>query len=760
MPETLYIGGTLSNGNIIDYRIAFTMADSSQLEYETSVSLDGSEMRSDELYITLRCRESVVTVSADALPDFPGLVVTDYAEFRTVNDETFLTAGDDVFKVPVTADLAEIWLGMFRGVGPSTPVWYDNGAGRLEKYYWKSMKRVAKYDFELTVQSPVGRLTSKFEGGVYNGEPLSSVLYAVIGGIPVLFDGRLNQIGVYGWLPYRTRRECLHILSIAYGFIILRDENRDLFFTLPPSDAAELPDSVIYDGGSVDYRIGETYARADVTEYEFLKTSNSETVTLFDNTGGTAVTGHRVIFSDAPVYNLTVSGNLRIDDKEDGLKDCGPNYAVVTGVGVLKARAYMKVSGVASFAGDPAADPERVLTVENIPVITSLNSATVAAKYLSSANASAVVEMDFIRGTQNAGDLLSFADPYGATRTGYLLSMSGKVTSIDRVAARFLCGYTHHWGNTYNVVIPLTGAGIWTVPENLDSETIRIVLISGGNGGESGQHGTDSGADGRGDEIGGCAHGSPGAGGKINVIEIAVSAGETFSYQCGAGGAGGLPSGDYDTDENGRKTYRVNPGGTGGATIFGAYSSDSGAASEIGYYDIIHKIQYGLPGPDNGVGGGAATTATENENPADPQWTDVVKTYVEILINNLPRYSVSGDVGSGDHFAQDGDWAYGGLGGGAAVNANGERGADAPRRDTGGRGGKGANADALFPADTRAYGSGGSGGHGGGEGGRGGKGYTTDSENSYASDGARGVGGSGSPGQDGKAGCILIYYHN
>lgn len=744
--ETVYVGGTLSDGQISGAAFAFRSdADQiAELSYVQSVSLDGNEMQSDEIYVTVRVKNS-----------------------------------PDAF--PAALDSA--------GISRAAPVWLDradeNGARRLEKYYWKSVERVSRYNYEITAQSPFGRLNSDFPGGLYQGEITLKALLENIAGtvVPVSVDERLN-FKAYGYLPYATRREAVHMLSLAYGFIILRGADCNLFFTLPTTQARELPDEIIYNGGSVSYATGKTYARIDVTEYAFLKTENDKRVTLFDNADGSSPAADRqtVKFSEAPVYGLSASDGLTLHDGE-----CGPNCAVVSGVGRLTGKAYAKIASVFSLDGDPNAEEDAVLTIDGVPMITSLNSETVAAKYRSSANAPAVIGMDFVRGSQTPGDLFSFVDPYGTPRTAYLTAISGKISAIDRASAQFLAGYSHYWGNAYNAVFIFTSSGTWTVSPSLDGANIRVALIGGGTGGASGQHGADNGPDGRGDKISGGLHGESGGGGKVRVVEIAAHEGQTFSFVCGAGGAGGQPSDDFDTDDNGNKTYRNNPGASGTASVFALtqsglvieqWSSDDGAASNVGYLDILNGVRYAAQGPDNGIDGGAATTATENNDRSNPAYVEPVTTN-SVIFPWDPQFWTSGGVGNGWHYHQDKDgdypafdnWAYGGLGGGAAVGNGGADGQDAPPwayGDTGGRGGDGADAVAMFPdlisADNRhLFGSGGSGGHGGGEGGAGGTGHTTaivlpSGDTADAFDGAAGTGGAGSAGQSGAPGCILLYY--
>ncbi len=714
--------------------LVFGRGNLSELSYVQSVSFDGNELQSDEIYATIRANGNV-------------------------ND----------------------WLALWSGVRKDTPVYVtreDNA--RREKFYFKSLARVAKYDFELTAQSPIGKLESEFHGGLYDGQRLPEVIADVLRDetsgdenakiVPYSVNPALKAVLVYGWAPYQSRRDTLRLLARAYGFIIRRDSGGDLHFTVPDTQAYVIPADKIFTNGSVDYSMGKTYYRVDVTQYAFLPASDDKETTLFDNTeSGMAANRQLVKFSDAPCYNV----------RADGLEviESGVNYAIVSGVGTLYGTPYARSESVVSVDGDPDADPNNILTIDGVTLITALNAESVGERWRDIRNAPAIVHADLRRTSQKCGDFVSFTDPYGDARTGYITALSGSVTTIDKPSAEILTGYVPSWGADYDAVQVLSKpSGNWPVPAYLDGKTIRVVLISGGTGGASGQHGTDNKTiDGATVEVSGCGHGDAGSGGKINVIKLSVTAGQVFSYECGTGGAGGLPSADYDAISDKDKlsyVYRKNGGTAGTASTFAevgsenSYSSDDGASNPSGYYDVINKVSYAVSGPNNGIDGGAATSGRENGNRNNPVYIhdDPEKDYPIIRLPWDERYAwqsgVEGDGGyqdQGTHF----EWAYGGLGGGAAVGDYGGAGGNVNWRlfpDVGGAGGDGADAVAMFPYDNRAYGSGGSGGHGGGEGGQGGSGHTTEEGGGMARDGARGSGGSGSAGQDGADGCILIYY--
>lgn len=695
----------------------------------------------------------------------------------------------DVFTAIVQDDPTN-WMLRWRGVNMSCPVFLTIGT-RTEKYYYKSITRIGKTDFELSAQSPLGRLTDDYPGnlysapgGLYPAAPLPDVIAAIIGGVVPDYSVNplLESVKVYGWIPYQDRRTTLHQLALAYGFLIRRNDNHDLYFTVPDTSAYNIPDSAIFTGGSVAYRFGETYARADITAYDFRET-DTESITLYDNAGGVPADNLLVRF-ESPVFSLHADDTLTVHK-------AGVNYAIVSGSGQLTGKPYAKIASVVSVDGDPDADPQHVLSVSDVPVITSLNAVAVGERLLSYYNAPAVVNADIIHTSQRPGDCVEFTDPFGDPQTGYITELSGSVSSLDRASAAVVCGYAPSWGSAFDTLDVLTGSGSWTVPASLDGTKIRVVLIGGGQGGASGQHGTDSRAVGSG-------RGLPGVGGNVLDVKFTAVAGQTYQYKAGTGGWGGSDTDDISTSRPDNMTvyitrtgdrwhlnpncnggtytpttlkkalekhltpcencvkdsaayYISNPGSNGTASTFGDYSSDDGHPTNTGFFDVLYGTMYAAPGADNGIDGGSATTGKESGDKTNPNYNDVQRFSVSDWISGTPGTGwVERD---GDVY----DYAYGGLGGGAAVGNDGEPGQNGrfSAYVEGGGGGKGADALAIFPADM-SYGSGGSGGHGGGEGGKGG---SATAESGYqAEPGADGVGGRGTGGQDGADGCILIYY--
>ena len=731
--------------------LVFTPHDCESLSYVQSTSFDGDTVQADEISVVIRRRQN-----------------------------------------QTAADFLALW----RGVNGASPVLLQSQGGRLEKYFFKPpLRRIGEDKYQLDAQSPLARLSADFPGGVYNAATLPDVIAEVIGGaVPYECNSLLGSVRIYGWAPYQSRRESLHALAFAYGFLIRRNAAQDLYFTVPDTAAYSMPYNSLFTGGSVAYSVGETYYRAQITARDYRQDPYAAPVTLFDNSGG--VPAERLIVKfDKPIFDLAADGLEIIES--------GVNHAIVSGVGVLTGKPYAEYVSAVTVDGDPDADPERVLTVEDAPLITSLNAASVAERLLAYRNAEATVNADIVRTVQKPGDCIAFTDPFGDARTGYITALSGSITSIDRAAASIVCGYTPSWGAAYDALEVLTQSGEWTAPAYLDGKTVRVVLIGGGQGGASGQHGSDAAATGSG-------RGLPGAGGNVLDVKITVTAGQAISYSIGVGGAGGTPTGEssddlqpstkvYESDgiyhlkphgsgtftpttldkaqkkglqpcqtclNSATRYYVSNPGQAGTHTTFGDYDTDDSAPMTHGFFDIIDGDTYAAPGTDNGVSGGQATAATENGERESPAYIDIQRFALPLPWDDSQGWQ-SGNVGNGASKKHtDGlvEWGYGGLGGGAAVGADGGDGFDVANPQIayqGGNGGNGGNALAIFPFASRAYGSGGSGGHGGGEGGKGGSGNSSDPEATGTDGirpGAQGQGGSGSAGQDGADGCILIYF--
>ena len=616
-----------------------------------------------------------------------------------------------------------------------TPIWYYSNNTLMGKFYLKRALRSGKFWVDITAVSAIGILDGqKHYGGIYTGQKFRDVAADIIGGDVSFSSGSdVGDIQIYGWLPVDTRRNNLHQLLFSCGVTVTKDADGNMVFGFPDTETVkDIPDGRIFLNGSMDHMTPAT--RVEVTEHAFMRLPSDETVILYDNTDGTgAADNTTIIFKDAPVYDLQVSGSLRIIES-------GVNYAIVSGTGILTGRKYTHTTKIISMETGATGDQKTVSPRNDITLINVANSDNVAKRVLSYYSSARAISADIKVDGEKPGDQVSFSNPFGEQETAFLSSMDINASSFLRAPCELVTGYTPvGQGNNYTHVAVLTGSGTWSIPEEARKKC-RAVLIGGGSGGEAGLKGEDSGGDlnnnvdppGKGGEPG-----APGLGGKILSVEVDLTGMTSIAYSCGAGGKRGL-HGDTPT-----------PAEEGGDTTFGQYTSADGERSDSGCANLFSGDIYGLAGKE-GVPGGSGRHNNQTTDEADITLKYQGTTYVsgvngQTVIKEDPVRCGGIGGGGGGPAAGNG----GGPGGNGKASSNNGDG-----YGEGGDGGKGANA--VPPPDVSQYGCGGNGGNGGGGGGQPGEGIH--SKASYRSEGADGLGGEGSDGSDGAPGCIALYY--
>lgn len=659
-------------------------------------------------------------------------------------------------------------------------IWTYKGQLLMQRFL-TSCKRIGKYKFRLSCVSGVGLISeSRHYGGLYNGTLFGDMLADVISGA---FDYQIDEdvaaIPMYGWLPVDTRRQNLWRMLTASGVVIRTNPQGQIWFTSPSTaNPTPIPDSQIEINGSVDYPT--PFQAVKVTEHAFVALSTDILKTLFDGQVvaeqlisplGARLEGALVTFQD-PMHDLSITGGTILES--------GVNYAVLgpSANCTLTGLVYSHTERIVT-AGSLSATEQATKRLEDSTLVNLFNSSNVAQRWFLFYSSPRTVQMTAVWDGIQPNDPVSFSDPYDDPILGVIseldVRMSAKLTADMTVLSGKLPELV---GNFYSNVVVITTNTTWTVPSTTKGK-IRVVLISGGEGGSSGYKGSDvtqTIEQGTNTEftpekyqlalpiLGGSGGqpGNPGAGGRIYQVEIVVSAGQQFAISIGVGGDGGV-----NTPEN------SNQGQQGTDTTFGNYSSASGGPVSSGYFDPIQSITYALPG-SQGVPGGAGTGVDENGDIQTESVTWNGTTYNPG--NNLNDQSTekgAGNftVGAGYVFA----FSSGGYGGGAAAGQNGEDGSTynevtasagdytAIASAQGGNGGTGANA--APPIQPSIHGTGGGGGNGGGGGGSPGRAYAFNRYESPATGTAdlnvtasSGLGGLGSNGGNGAPGVALIYY--
>lgn len=643
----------------------------------------------------------------------------------------------------------------------NTPLTYYSRGQQKGIFYVQSISRIGPELYEISATSAIGLLIEGLHyGGIYTGQTVAEVLPGICGTVPYVIKTNLRDIALYGWLPVATPRDNLAQVLFAIGATIKTDLDGVLHIEgLWDGVSGTFTRDRMYQGPSVDYASKVT--QVVVTEHQYV--AGGEETSLFE---GTAQQGDIITF-DEPMYNLQATGFTILESNA--------NYAKVSaGSGTLTGNKYVhntrQITKDVSSANEP-----NVKTATEATLVSLVNSEAVAQRMVNYYQCTQTINADAVYAGENPGDLLSTWHPYDNE------AVSACVESVDislsntlKAAETSLVGFKpiqNSEESFVDTVEILTQSGSWTVPDSVTS--IRAVLIGGGKGGTGGTGGNgcrlttgfarDGSSIGPFDDDGvgpsGGQAGEAGSGGKILIVSIDVQPGQQFNVSIGSGGVGGAggTGGQTRSSEDLTQGSDGADGTEGSETLFGAYTSETGSATDTGYTEIISGEIYGAKGPDGFAGGHGGGTYGEAQPGASVDGS-------------------SGGMGGGEIYNPGSLVAQGGGGGGAAYGANGHNGADAVYIgntvfEVGGKtyslyaSGMGGNgADASAAENGVRYGCGGQGGHGGGGSGNRGAGYGNGSYavsvfvNTGTATNATGLGGAGGKGGDGAPGCVILYY--
>ena len=583
----------------------------------------------------------------------------------------------------------------------------------------------------------------------------------------ISYDAGVADYHIFGWIPAGTKREALQQLLFASSANLIKDEYGKPVFTWLNYRglATTIENGRNYIGGSWDY--SEKANEVDITEHTFLYDEEENQVTLFDNTEDfDAASGLLLIFSQAPVNvsTLVTTGTLR-------LLVVNPNCAVISGRGTLSGIPYKHIENIVHKKSDTGV-PGKTVSVSSATLVSQKNSETVLDRLFEYFTKKESFTKSIVHNGERCGTKYRLTNPFNETSEGIMTQMNFNVSGIVKADCEFVTNFAPQGADReYEHSTLLTGSGTFTVPDGVTK--MKIVLIGGGSGGESGlagENGKRSNEEGydSAPRRGGSA-GAPGAGGKIATYVI-TNPDASYSYFCGEGGEGGEECSSHTSG---------NAGEEGRTTSFGSLTSYFGTREQNGYLDYSTGRYYGAkPKSQNGfaLAGQDSVTRTSSYDSAfytypTPKnlfdsgakkldmWRGIYKpdsdyTYSPGVLPTVVHsfYPIHGKY-------MDGGWP-----GGAAAGQNGGNGT-APEQISWyeygiipGDGGDGGNAltpgiDAL-QADPKHYGWGGFGGNGGGAGGN-----ASDYQNytPYRNP-TVGQGGKGSRGGKGGDGCIFVYW--
>ena len=625
----------------------------------------------------------------------------------------------------------------FRSYTYGSPIelYVDQGGDMIGRFYVTNVRQVSRKSVEFTCTDAVGILEglSPHNGGIYTGESASDIIDELFADTNISYtvDDAVGMTQVFGRLPRDNRRTNMTKLLVALGAAFIEENGEILIVYLGSGTETIIPHGHIYlNGGSVEYRAPATAVQ--VTEHAFYEVQ-VDPVTLFDNTLE-AVASHLLVVFDDPCFDLQTTGSIVIEDSN-------ANFAVVSGTGTLTGQPYTHTTRVVTRStGITAA--ENVKTMDDNELVGAHNSAYVTQRMANYYSVEVGISGEIYdeTGLLKPSDKVSIVDPFGTQRDGWLEKKSFALGNKQRAQVEIAVDWdSGPFGSNYENVDVITSSGSWSVPAGTDR--IRLVLIQGGQAGQNGYRGESSyrmaaGAGGNG--------GQGGMGGAVFITDIDNPTG-TFTIVIGAGGQPAASTAEGALGQYGGHTTAANGGTT--------YTSADGAATSIGYYDILNSVGYATRGAV-GLTGSAGGKGSKLNGERGQDFTDGGSTWN------------GGILGGGSHNSYG--YYGGGGGGGAAYGAAGDDGEDGTAgyypspgiliHNDAGDGGDGADAQPYN--GTPFYGCGGYGGNGGG--GSGGGGYWSDNRvgSQYESSGygTAGSGGQPSKGTAGGQGVALIYY--
>lgn len=593
-----------------------------------------------------------------------------------------------------------------------TPLLYYFNNVLIGKFYIDKINRNGNDIYSFNCISSIGMLErAKHYGGIYTGQTVKEVLQVLLAGIDYELDASLEDLKLYGYLPYDTKRNNLQQIQIATGLAVKTMPNGKLLITALSKDIkTNIDKSRAVIGGTFNREIPAS--KVVLTEHKY-DPSDEEEILYNEALNGST----RIIFNE-PMHSLSISGGAVLES--------GANYARISASGLvtLTGKKYKHLTQEIS----KGSNNDNVINIDKATLVTLVNSNDVLNRLYDVYALTDVIEQEIRYNYERCGDLVNAVNPYSLTTEKACIksldiTMGGFLVAKTKFIVNFVpsqpsMGYSHR--------VVLTSGSSWIVPAGVTK--LRAILVGGGAGGSGGYNGENGvywdGSIKKGG-IGGLG-GIGGESGKVLNTTLNVIPGQSIPYTIGQGGS----SGSVATD-----------GSLGGNTTFSTLSSVNGASNHE-FVDIFTGDRYAIIGT-NGIDGGKGSNDTEIGNTVNGYSPGAYGATDSMRIGNTTIYG------------------YGGCGGGASDIANGYPGTagrcsynQGSGFADGGDGGNGA--DAGNGTNAIVYGSGGSGGSGGGGGGYWGEGKGTSNE--YEIDGNMGYGGKGGKGGNGAQGCIIIYY--
>lgn len=632
---------------------------------------------------------SIDTLTATVLEDFDE--THNIKLFRSSDHKVIECADSSIYALDVTSSATPSDI---INIPEWTPIWYYQDDALVGKFYTESIKRLSKAQYQLNCVSAIGRIDRMYHGGgLFEVSTFGTVLAHILAsglhgdGAPVIdyyIDDDVAELTVSGWLPYDTKRNNLYQLIFSHGINIIKNPDGSPRFTFVYTNgnsSVPIEDAEIFQVGNVEYE--KPYSGVSIMEHTYSDITTDITPTvLYDNTSTTRIENEEIWFDQAPIIVSTLQATEGLT-----IVSSTVNSAVLTGNGKLTGIPYTHTTRTV-FRANSTGDKEKTVSVEQCTMVNVLNSENLLNRlfaFYCPPDYIKKISNELVYNDERCGKQYRFSNPYMEQEDALLSKMDLNTTTFNRARCEFYAGYDPvGQAGLYQHCIILGKAtfaedgGTFVVPQEIlemEEPSMRVVMIGGGSGGNSGAPGADgeeatthtyvrkdedisgmwAGAEGGAGGSGGVG-GTPG---RVKAVTI-DNPSASYSYTIGDGGEGGASSSSAST-----------AGTDGTASTFGAYSSadqDGSYVPVAGVYNPIYGEFYALKGK-SGIAGGQGgarkvgsgdnfTWSTDGESVTDTDGTVYHggKTGSPLTsVDGLPECKMT---------------AYGGNGAGAAVGVD------------------------------------------------------------------------------------------
>lgn len=281
----------------------------------------------------------------------------------------------------------------------------------LGNFYLKNGAKKSKVDYFMDSHDAIGILDgNEFAGGVYTGQTVAAVVESIFDGedFNYLLAEEFEQMQLYGYIPFTTKRAALQQVAFAIGAIV-DTSNYDgvIIYPIQTEKTGEFPRGSTYTGVTLEHENVVTGIRLTVHNYQ---KSDESTELYKDTLNNTA----EVIFSE-PYHSLAISGGTIVR--------CGDNYAVISGSGgqvTLTGKKYNHFTTMVLKENPNIFFNKNVMEVKEATLVHAGNAQAVLDRVYEYYQRPEKVVGDVLLGDKVLGQVVEIDTDYDGTRMGII----------------------------------------------------------------------------------------------------------------------------------------------------------------------------------------------------------------------------------------------------------------------------------------------------------------------------------------------------